>query len=274
MVSFSLSLGSAYLPGRTGPILSSVFFLASFAYTAFMLGTHRRVSLSFNFILIACGFLLQTDSLYIRGAIRGRCPLTNLYEVINFLCWALVLFYLIVGNTYRLSPLGLLTAPFVCVLQLFGTFSGLDTVGYTPPGQVNPWVETHAALSILAFGAFALAGLAGGMYLWQERQLKTHRVRALFFQLPPIADLGRLNTRLLAVGFVLLTVGLAAGVGMGAPSSWPHLAWAIVVWLLYAFLVQARWGAWKLPPRRVASLSVVAFAVALLTLSGLSFVAA
>ena len=127
---------------------------------------------------------------------------------------------------------------------------------------------------MLAFGAFALAGLAGGMYLWQERQLKTHRVRAIFFQLPPIADLGRLNTRLLAVGFVLLTVGLAAGVGMGVPNTWPHLVWAVVVWLLYAFLVQARWGAWKLAPRRVASLSVAAFAVALLTLSGLSFVTA
>ena len=112
-------------------------------------------------------------------------------------------------------------------------------------GAVNPWLEFHAAFSVLSFGAFALAGLAGGMYLWQERQLKTHRLRSIFFQLPPIADLGRLNARLLAVGFVLLSLGLAAGVGMGAPNTWPHLVWAVVVWALYGFLVQARWGAWR-----------------------------
>ena len=126
---------------------------------------------------------------------------------------------------------------------------------------------------MLSFGAFALAGLAGGMYLWQERQLKTHRLRSGFFQLPPIGDLGRVNARLLMVGFVLLSLGLVAGFNMGTPNTWPHLVWAVVIWALYAFLVQARWGAWRLGPRRVASLSVVAFTVALLTLGGLTFVA-
>ncbi len=266
-------LGSAlHLVSRGYLAESTLFFLVSCVLTVTTLGTRRFFPL-LNLAVIVPGFLLQIAFLVSRGEWRGRCPLTNLFEVIAFLSWALVLFYLIVGSTYRLSPLGVLTAPLVFFLQVFALGAPLDQPGQRA-GAVNPWIETHAAFSILAFGAFALAGLAGGMYLWQERQLKTHRVRALFFQLPPIADLGKLNTRLLVVGFVLLTVGLAAGVGMGAPSTWPHLAWAVVVWLLYAFLVQARWGAWKLPPRRVASLSVVAFALALLTLSGLSFVAA
>ena len=37
----------------------------------------------FNFILIATGFVLQTGFLWIRGRAVGRCPLTNLFEVIN-----------------------------------------------------------------------------------------------------------------------------------------------------------------------------------------------
>ena len=271
-----LALGSL-LPGRVQLAWSTAFFLASFAYTAFTLvGTRRRhFSLPLNLAAVVVGFLLQTGFLYARGQALGRCPLTNFFEVIGFLCWALVFFYLIVGNTYRLSPLGLLTAPLVGALQIFALGAGLDRAGvHTPHDAVNPWLETHAAFSMLAFGAFALAGVAGGMYLWQERQLKSHRVRAIFFQLPPIADLGRLNARLLAVGFVLLSVGLAAGAFMGVPNSAPHLVWAVVVWLLYAFLVQARWGAWRLGPRRVASWSVGAFGLSLLTLSGLSFVSA
>ncbi len=270
-----LALG-ILLPGRAQLVVSTVFFLASFGYTAFTLGTRgQHFAPRLNLALVTAGFLLQTWFLTVRGQALGRCPLTNFFEVISFLCWALVFFYLIVGNTYRLSPLGLLTAPLVGALQIFALAANLDRiVPFTPRGAVNPWLETHAAFSILAFGAFALAGLAGGMYLWQERQLKTHRVRAIFFQLPPIGDLGRLNARLLAVGFVLLSVGLAAGIFMGVPNTAPHLVWAVVVWLLYAFLVQARWGAWRLAPRRVATLSVAAFALSLLTLSGLSFVSA
>ncbi len=270
-----LALGSL-LPGRAQLLASTIFFLASFGYTAFALGTRgRHFEPRLNLAVVAAGFALQTWFLVLRGQALGRCPLTNFFEVIGFLCWALVFFYLIVGNTYRLSPLGLLTAPLVSVLQIFALAVNLDRSNpFTPPGLVNPWLETHAAFSMLAFGAFALAGVAGGMYLWQERQLKTHRVRAIFFQLPPIGDLGRLNARLLAVGFVLLSVGLAAGVFMGVPNTAPHLVWAVVVWALYAFLVQARWGAWRLAPRRVATLSVAAFALSLLTLSGLSFVSA
>lgn len=276
MLSFLLFLGSAYPRGHNLPFTSSLIFFASFLYTAFCLATRRNISLSVNLLVIGAGFSVQTLFLYTRGELRGRCPLTNLFEVIAFLCWGLVLFYLIVGNTYRLSPLGIFTAPLVCGLQTFALVADLDRTnrdGRLSLGPVNPWLEFHAAFSVLSFGAFALAGLAGGMYLWQERQLKTHRLRSGFFQLPPIGDLGRLNARLLIVGFLLLSLGIVAGFNMGAPNTWPHLVWAMVVWVLYAVLVQARWGAWRLGPRRVASLSVVAFTVALLTLGGLSFVA-
>ena len=275
-MTFSPPIASAYPQGHDLVIVSSLFFLASFLYTAFMLATRRKFSPPWNLLVVVLGFLAQTAFLYARGQLRGRCPLTNLFEVIAFLCWGLVLFYLIVGNTYRLSPLGIFTAPLVFGLQTFATVAGLDYAnngGGLPRGSVNPWLEFHAAFSVLSFGAFALAGLAGGMYLWQERQLKTHRLRSGFFQLPPIGDLGRVNARLLMVGFVLLSLGLVAGFNMGAPNTWPHLVWAVVIWVLYGFLVQARWGAWRLGPRRVASLSVVAFTVALLTLGGLTFVA-
>lgn len=267
-------VGSALLKDRDWLVASTVCFLLSFAYTAGTLGDRRLYSKWWNLGVVALGFVLQTVFLALRGHAVGRCPLTNHFEVVAFLSWGMVLFYLAVGNTYRLSPLGLFTAPLAFGLQMFAL--GLDD---WTPGQervhhvgVNPSLEFHAAFSVLSFGAFALAALAGGMYLWQERQLKSHRLKLLFFQLPPISDLSRLNARLLAFGLALLTLGLAAGFNMGTPNTRPHLVWALVIWALYAFLVQARWGWWRLAPRRVASLSVAAFTVALLTLGGLSFV--
>jgi ABC-type uncharacterized transport system permease subunit len=35
-----------------------------------------------------------------------------------------------------------------------------------------PWLELHASISLIAYGAFALACIAGVMYLVQERQIK------------------------------------------------------------------------------------------------------
>lgn len=270
-------LGPVLLKDRDWLAASTFCFLLSFAYTAGTLGDRRHYSTWWNLGVVALGFALQTAFLSLRGAAVGRCPLTNHFEVVAFLSWAMVLFYLVVGNTYRLSPLGLFTAPVAFGLQAFALLALRDrTAGdaHAHRASVNPSLEFHAAFSVLSFGAFALAALAGGMYLWQERQLKSHRLKVLFFQLPPISDLIQLNARLLVVGLALLTLGLAAGFNMGAPSAWPHLVWAIVIWLLYAFLVLARrgWGGWRLAPRRVASLSVVAFTVALLTLGGLSFV--
>ena len=79
----------------------------------------------------------------------------------------------------------------------------------------NAWLELHAAISIVAYGAFALAGVAGVMYLAQERQLKTHHLHSIFYHLPPIRDLAVANSRLVYTGFALLTVGLFAGFAMG-----------------------------------------------------------
>lgn len=263
---------------------ASLCFLLGCVHTALSIraGTGGRHGSSwFNLGVLAAGFVLQTAFLSVRGKALGRCPLTNFFEVIIFLAWAMVMFYLVIGNTYRLSPLGLFTAPLAFLLQAGALIAPIDPpravpVMPLPHTAINRWLEFHAAFSMLAYGAFALAGVAGVMYLLQERQLKTHRLRPLFFQLPPIADLGTVNARLLMVGFVLLSLGLVAGVGIGTPgNAFLHLGWPLVTWLVYAFLIQAKWGLlWKLAPRQLAKGSIAAFSVALLTLWGLTFVSA
>ena len=229
-----------------------------------------------NVLVLAVGFLFQTAFLWHRGRALGRCPLTNLFEVLVFVSWATVLFYFLVGNAYRLSPLGVFTAPLAFGLQalaLLGPFEQRVPVVVRRP-VVDPWLEFHAAFSVLAYGAFALAAVSGGMYLWQERQLKSRHLGAAFFQLPPIGDLGRVNGRLLAVGFVLLSLGLGAGwVALGVPTSRLHFGWAVATWALYGFLTLAALGWKKLAPRRLATLSVLALVVAFATLWGITFIA-
>jgi ABC-type uncharacterized transport system permease subunit len=124
-------------------------------------------------------------------------------------------------------------------------------------------------MSIIAYGAFGLACIAAVMYLVQERQLKTHQLRSIFYHLPPLADLFVAITRLLWLGFALYTLGIVSGFLTGRPLPGVQVTAAIGVWLLYAAILQGRH--FRLPPKRVATLCIIGFSVALTLLWGISF---
>jgi ABC-type uncharacterized transport system permease subunit len=225
----------------------------------------------FNFFAIALGFLLQTAFLSIRGHAVGRCPLTNLFEVLIFLAWSITLIYMLVGPTYRLSLLGTFTAPLVFLIQTVALLAPID-VRHPAKMPANSALEFHASMSMIAYGAFALACIAGVMYLVQERQLKTHNLHSIFYHLPPLHDLFAVMTRLLWLGFALYTIGLVSGFFIDQPLPRAQVAGAIAVWILYAVILQAhQWR--RLAPKRVAALCIVGFSAALTLLWGIEFTA-
>ncbi len=77
---------------------STFCFLLGFAHTMFVLGRGRYQPSRFNFAAMACGFAFQTGFLVVRGHALNACPLTNLFEVLIFLSWSMVLLYFVVGD--------------------------------------------------------------------------------------------------------------------------------------------------------------------------------
>ena len=250
-------------------LIGSTFcFLVSFGYTLFSLKAGSFLPSRFNLVAVAAGFVLQTIFLYQRGHAIGRCPLTNLFEVFIFVSWSMTLIYMIVGTAYRLSLMGAFTSPVVFFIQAIALSLPIDTPSRLR-GKVNPWLEFHASFSIIACGAFLLAGVAGVMYLVLDRQLKRHTLGSLFYRLPPISQLAIANRRLVLLGFALLTLGIGAGFFIGLPLNAVKFGLTIFIWLMYAAVL---WGrGWKaLAPRVLASASVLAFGVVLVTLWGVT----
>src|SRR5436189_925004 len=211
----------------------------------------------FNFLAIGLGFIFQTAFLSIRGHELHRCPVTNLFEVFIFLAWSVALIYLVIGPTYRLSLMGAFTAPLVFLIQALALLAPIDV-----PHQVrvaaNPWLEFHASMSMIAYGAFALACVAGVMYLVQERQLKTHQLHSIFYHLPPLTNLFAAITRLLWLGFGLYTAGLVSGFFTGGPLPRVKMICAFAVWIFYGAILQGR-HLHRLAPKRIGA--PVGFAV-------------
>ncbi|MEN3368923.1 MAG: hypothetical protein V7609_1066 [Verrucomicrobiota bacterium] len=224
----------------------------------------------FNFFAILFGFLFQSAFLSIRGHALGRCPVTNLFEVFIFLAWSVALIYLLVGPAYRLSLMGAFTAPLVLVIQTFALLAPID-VPHAARLPANPWLEFHASMSMIAYGAFALACVAGIMYLVQERQLKTHQLHSAFRHLPPLTNLFAAMTRLLWLGFALYTAGLVSGFFTGGPLPRVKMICAFAVWVFYAAILQGR-HLHRLAPKRIATLCVLAFSAAVSVLWAINFV--
>jgi len=252
-------------------IVSTVCFLVAIAHTAIEFRGRIFRPMRFNFVAVVLGFVFQTVFLSIRGRELGRCPITNLFEVIIFVAWSIALFYILIGPAYRLSLMGAFTAPVVALLQLCALVASLDK-RQAAKLPANSWLEFHASMSLLAYGAFALACVAGVMYLVQERQLKTHELHSIFYHLPPLTDLFAEITRLLWWGFGLYTLGLVSGFFVGQPLPWVQIICASGVWALYGLILQGRYLRW-FAPKRVAALCIIGFSAALTLLWGITFTA-
>src|SRR5438477_11931895 len=252
-------------------VASTICFLAAVVHTVFELRAGVFRPMRFNFLSIGLGFIFQTAFLSIRGHALGRCPITNLFEVFIFLAWSVAFIYMLVGPAYRLSLMGAFTAPLVLLLQGFALMAPIDA-RYPVNVPANSWLEFHASISLVAYGAFALACIAGVMYLVQERQLKTHQLHSIFSHLPPLTDLFAAITRLLWWGFALYTLGLVSGFFVGQPLPYVQAVCAFGVWLLYAAILQGR-HLRRLAPKHVAALCIVGFSAALALLWGITFTA-
>ncbi|MEM7146100.1 MAG: cytochrome c biogenesis protein CcsA [Verrucomicrobiota bacterium] len=249
-------------------ILSTVCFLGGFLYVVAGIRSGAYRPSRVNLTIMGLGFVFQCVYLWQLGQLRGRCPITNGFDLLIFVSWSMVLFYFLLGPPFRVSLLGVFTAPMVFLFQVGALLISGGKLEATPlaeRGKLDPWLETHAALSLMGYGAFALACVAGVMYLVQDRQLKRQQLSNLFYSLPPITALGRTVFRLLVIGFVLLTAGIGSAFLMKDRPDVVHLLPTVAVWVVYGVLV-----GWQLVrgmgARKLALVSAWAFVLPVLTL--------
>ena len=199
--------------------------------------------------LLGCGLIFHTIAMAQRGFSLNQCPITNLYEATAFIMWTIVAGFLVVGLWPRLRFLGAFASPVLFVLGVFALIPEMDPklaegAKHNFSGALG---SMHKALLLLSFGAFGLSAVAAAMFLTQEHDLKLHKFRAILSMLPPLQRLEQIMTRLLWVGFGLLTLGLGASwayhfqPGKTASLGDPMVIWIIGVWIFYSVLLYLHW---------------------------------
>jgi ABC-type uncharacterized transport system permease subunit len=162
---------------------------------------------------------------------------------VSVIIWLAALIYWIGGFFYRLEGLQVFVLGCAAVLVLLP----LVLPSVKPLAHTDlPAFRVHLIIALTAFSLFTIASLQALMMAVLERRLRQGPLPTFLQSLPPLLTMERLLFRIIAVGFVLLTLTLASGMLFseelfGKPLRFTHkVVFAVAAWVIFAALLAGR----------------------------------
>lgn len=265
-------------------ILSYVLFLYFFSFLAYllMMVMGREIFGRVATWITLIGMIGHTGAMIYRWIESyrlgiGHAPLSNLYESLIFFPWAIILLYLLMEWRTRNRTAGVFVTPIAFLSMAYASFSPSINSRIQPlmPALKSNWLIAHVLTCFLGYAAFTLAFCLSIMFFLKQADQPGKNGRFVK-HLPGTAILDDLNYQMVAIGFLLLSLGIITG-SVWAYSAWgsywswdPKETWSLVTWLVYAALLHSRMvRGWR--GKRLAILSIVGFGCVLFTYLGVNF---
>ena len=219
------------------------------------------------------GLAFQTTGIVMRCMIAGRPPVTNMYESIIWVSFAVLFFGMIFFARYRTLVYLLAALPVTLIALLLvhqmpiAMPSSIDPL--VPVLRDNFWLTIHVLTITLSYAAFALAMGFGHILLWRyaRNPAAASADAPMHFWLYRVLQLGVL---LLAAGTIL--GGVWANYSWGRFWGWdPKETWALIALLCYILTLHGRLAGWWTEFGLVVA-SVVCFLAVLMAWYGVNFV--
>ncbi len=224
-------------------------------------------------VTVVAGLLFHAASITMRCLIAGRPPVTNMYESIIWVSFAVTFFGMLFFARYR-APIYLIAALPVSLVALLLVHqmpiampSSIDPL--VPVLRDNFWLTIHVLTITLSYAAFALAMGFGHILLWRymRNPAAARADQPMHFWLYRVLQLGVL---LLAAGTIL--GGVWANYSWGRFWGWdPKETWALIALLCYILTLHGRLAGWWTQFGLVVA-SVVCFLAVLFAWYGVNFV--
>jgi cytochrome c-type biogenesis protein CcsB len=230
-------------------------------------------------LLLGAGAALQSVDLLLRGVAAGNVPVTDFGQALVFLAWLTAIAGLVLIVRFRMPVIGVFVAPIVIVALGIGTATMSHSRLAIPQSLRSAWLPVHVTFALLGYALFVLAAIVSLVYLVYERRLKAKRpLLPSDERTPSLEKLDRINYRLLGWGFLMLSLAIVTG-ALWADATWGHFwswepaeSWTLVIWLLYAGLLESRLAVgWR--GRRAATLTIAVFTVLVGSFVGVSLLA-
>ena len=224
-----------------------------------MFGRRQRWALG----VLALSFLVLTLGLSLRWIIIGHVPMSNGYETMLFMAWAVMLVTLFMQRRYPVMlTFGFLMSGF---FLLVSHISQMDPqISHLMPVLNSPLLSLHVSVIMMSFALLSLTficGVAGLLAHGRPLALVTRHLSLLF-----------LYPALTCLGIGIFVGAIWANVSWGTYWSWdPKEVWALITFMVYAVAVHDR----SLPFLRSTThyhlYCVLAFLTILMTYFGVNY---
>lgn len=223
-------------------IMAAVLYIAAAAllYNSFRIRSDSGRSAAFGLAIAGALFHAGVQFNHWFGRQTPDVSLPHLMS----LC-ALVIILLLITSTLTRRALfaaGLVALPIAAAVLL------LEWI--VPPHEIpltdaSVGTTVHLVSSVLAFGLLSIAGVYALLAFVIDHFLRRHHLNPLVRSLPPLEVLEDLLFKVIAAGFLLLTVSLASGVMFINDIFAQHLVHktvlSILAWLVFGVLLFGRW---------------------------------
>jgi ABC-type transport system involved in cytochrome c biogenesis permease subunit len=224
--------------------------------------------------LLSAGVLAHTFLIGMHTVQAGHAPLVGTTAAISAFVWLLGLAYLYVELTTDERAMGAFVTSLLVVLDVIPVLD--PSVSPRPEVLRSPLFTMHVVSMLFAYACFALASVLGVTYVLLFKEIKAKHLGYFYARLPSLQVLDAMNGRVVTIGWIFLTVGIAVG-GIWATRiataadprvdemsiADPKILIALISWVLYSFaLLTRRTIGWT--GRRAAWLSAIGFVVVLL----------
>ena len=188
--------------------------------------------------LVLAALFAHSDAIVSMMRLRGEA--IGLLEALSLLAWTLAVlacFICIERQNRVLGAILLASAAFGAAVTRYGRTY--------PEENVTGWdLTAHILLSMGAAALLFAAAVTALLLVFLDRRLRTRRLADLPSVLPPLDALEKVMFRLIAAGFVLLTLGLVTGFVFVTNLFEQHLEHktilSLIAWVLFGILLFGR----------------------------------
>jgi cytochrome c-type biogenesis protein CcsB len=220
-------------------------------------------------VLVFLSNILFGLTLLLRWIGDGYFPLSNLYESLIFLSWAISSIHLFVEFKTKSRLIGSITAPILFLLSGFSSLTlPLEMQKALPlvPSLQSNWLMMHVSMMMVSYATLIIGSLFSILYLaflsflpqdfklalQTRNSLSTKSIESMVSSVDNSSKFSLLETvdiwsyRIIGLGFPFLTIGIISGAvwaneAWGSYWSWdPKETWALITWLIFAVYLHAR----------------------------------
>ncbi len=248
---------------------AAVAYLIAFAFLSVF--KRMKTLILFGFLSLFAAIFFHTAGILFRVIILSRPPVSNMYESMIFMNWAVMVFALVFSLIKRSTPALIAGSMISALVMIYGNLLPIDASldVLVPVLRSNYWLSIHVMTIVSSYGAFGLAMALGHRHLFCAAFNK--------FSKDAEEESAQLIYRVIQLGILLIGTGTVLG-GVWANESWgrfwgwdPKETWALITFLGYLIVVHLRYTK-KLNNFVLSLCSVVGFLLVLMTWYGVNFV--